>query len=125
MLANAQLVTTIPVVDMERAKKFYEDKLDLKLCETSGQGIIFEAGEDTQIYLYKRDQTKADHTVASFLVEDVESEVKRLKDKGVVFEEYDTPQIKTIDSIAVSESYKSAWFKDTEGNILAITKKNS
>ncbi|UCF13719.1 MAG: VOC family protein [Thermoplasmatales archaeon] len=125
MLVNAQLVATVPVVDLERARRFYEEKLDLNLCEINEQGIVFEAGDETQLYLYKRDQTKADHTVASFLVEDIETEVKRLKEKGVVFEEYDSPQIKTINSIATTGEYKSAWFKDTEGNILAVTKKIS
>jgi hypothetical protein len=71
--------------------------------------------------MYKRDSTKADHTVASFMVDDIEIEVNHLKEKGVIFEEYDLPNIKTINSIATSGSYKSAWFKDTEGNIIGLT----
>jgi hypothetical protein len=83
-------------------------------------GLIFQAGSKTKLYLYQRPKTKADHTVASFEVDDVETEVQNLKSKGVKFEEYDSPGIKTVNGIHYSEHYKSAWFKDTEGNILAI-----
>jgi predicted enzyme related to lactoylglutathione lyase len=121
MLFEKTVVTTIPVVDIERAKNFYEKKLELKLLEKMDEGLIFEAGNNTQLYLYKRDATKADHTVASFIVDDIENEVNHLKANGIVFEEYNLPNIKTINSIASSGKYKSAWFKDSEGNIIAIT----
>ena len=121
MLSEKTVVTTIPVVDVERAKNFYEQKLELKLCEVMDEGIIFEAGNNTQLYLYKRDSTKADHTVASFIVDDIETEVNHLKEKGVVFEEYDLPNLKTVNSISNSGEFRSAWFKDTEGNIISIT----
>jgi predicted enzyme related to lactoylglutathione lyase len=121
MLSEKIVVTTIPVVDINRAKQFYREKLELKLLEEMDEALIFQAGNNTQLYLYKRDQTKADHTVASFMVDDIENEVNHLKKRGVVFEEYDLPNIKTVDGIASSGDYKSAWFKDTEGNIIAIT----
>ena len=114
------IVTTIPVVDLPRAKTFYQDKLELNLLQEMEDGLIFEGGNDTKLYLYKRPPTKADHTIASFEVDDLESEVRTLQSKGVVFEEYNTPTIKTVNGIATHEHYKSAWFKDTEGNILAI-----
>lgn len=121
MLSEKIVVTTIPVVNIKRAKQFYREKLELKLLEEMDEALIFQAGNNTQLYLYKRDQTKADHTVASFMVDDIENEVNHLKKRGVVFEEYDLPNIKTVDGIASSGDYKSAWFKDTEGNIIAIT----
>jgi predicted enzyme related to lactoylglutathione lyase len=121
MLSENSIVTTIPVVDMERAKTFYKEKLELKLIEEMDEGLVFEAGNNTQLYLYKRDQTKADHTVASFMVGDIETEVNHLKNKGVLFEEYDLPNIKTVNSIATSGKFKSAWFKDTEGNIISVS----
>ncbi len=122
MLSSAQLVTVFPAVDLDRAKKFYTEKIGLRVSEEFSSGIIFES-EDRgyNIYIYKRGPTKADHTVASFIVDDVEKEVKDLKEKGVVFEEYDLPQTKTVDSIATSGEMKSAWFKDTEGNIISVT----
>lgn len=89
--------------------------------EESSKGIVFESSNGgPDLYIYKRGATKADHTVAGFIVEDVEKEVKELKEKGVVFEEYDTPETKTVNSIASKDGGKSAWFKDTEGNIIAI-----
>jgi len=56
-------------------------------------------------------------------VDDVAAEVAELKARGVVFEEYDTPQIKTLSSIATGGGAKTAWFKDTEGNILAVSQR--
>lgn len=114
------VVTTIPIVDIKRAKAFYQEKLELNLLQEMEDGLIFQAGSETKLYLYQRPKTKADHTVASFEVDDVETEVQNLKSKGVKFEEYDSPEIKTVNGIHYSEHYKSAWFKDTEGNILAI-----
>jgi len=114
----------IAVPNVDEAAKFYEEKLGLKVVkEDPSPGITLEAGKGTKLYIYQRGATKADHTVANFTVEDVEAEVKALKAKGVKFEEYDIPSmgIKTVNSIAVMGSYKGAWFKDTEGNILGIS----
>ncbi len=121
MLADAVLVTILPAVDLRRAKEFYTEKIGLKISEESPKGLVFESengGPD--LYIYKRGPTKADHTVAGFIVKDVEKEVKELKERGVVFEEYNTPETKTVNSIASKDKGKSAWFKDTEGNIIAI-----
>ena len=124
MLTNAPVHPTLPVVDLERAKKFYEEKLGLKVIRTDpSPGAILQAGEGTNIYLYQRAATKADHTTASFIVTDVEATVKELKAKGVVFEEIEIPSmgIKTVDGIASKGELKAAWFKDTEGNILVVS----
>ena len=77
MLVNAPVAPTIPVVDLDRASKFYEDKLGLKPCGETFQGKVYEAGKGTQIILYQREQTKADHTILGFEVEDLEKEVKK------------------------------------------------
>lgn len=121
MLGSAPLNANIPVVDIERAKQFYQEKIGLRLIEQTPAGIILEAGKGTKLFIYQRAATKADHTVDSFSVKDVEVEVKELKAKGVVFEEYDTDEIKTIDGIAAHGQHKAAWFKDTEVNILGLT----
>lgn len=124
MLKSAMVCPTLPVVDIKRARKFYEDKLGLKVIkEDPGPGLTLEAGKGTSIYLYQRAATKADHTVANFIVADIDAEVKLLKSKGVKFEEYNIPAmgIKTVNSIATMNGMKGAWFKDTEGNILGIS----
>jgi len=123
MLANAPVHPTLPVADLNRAKKFYEEKLGLKVVrEDPSPGAMLQAGEGTGLYIYQRAATKADHTAASFTVEDVEAEVKALKEKGVVFQELDMPEmgIKTVNSIATLGEMKGAWFTDTEGNILGV-----
>lgn len=123
MLTNATVHPTLPVVDLGRAQKFYEDKLGLKVIQTDpSPGALLQAGGGTGIYIYQRAATKADHTAAAFKVQDVEATVKELKAKGVVFEEVEIPGMgKTVDGVATFGDMKAAWFKDTEGNMLAIT----
>src|SRR4030042_6464719 len=101
MLKTAAVHPTLPAVDLKRARKFYEDKLGLKvIMEDPSPGIMLQAGKGTMLYIYQRAPTKADHTVASFAVDDIEAEVKELKAKGIKFEEYDMPGLKTVNSIA-------------------------
>lgn len=124
MLANSPVVAILPATDMERARSFYEDKLGLRrLPSGPSEELFFEAGVGTLLMIYRRDvPTKAEHTVAGFMVEDVEQVVEHLKGVGVEMEQYDLPGIKTNDrGIAEMEDGKTAWFTDTEGNILAIT----
>ena len=85
--------------------------------------MLFECGQGTILYVYeRRGGTKADHTLAGWLVDDVEETVQELREKGVVFEQYDRPDLKTDKrGIAEIDGAKAAWFKDTEGNILSIT----
>lgn len=125
MLSNARVHPTLPAVNLERAKNFYTDKLGLKLVrEDPGPGALFQAAGGTAIYLYLRGATKADHTVAAFEVSDFDATFKELKSKGIVFEEYNLPNLKTKDGVATMQSpggvAKAAWFKDSEGNILGI-----
>jgi len=125
MLDNPKVHPTLPVVDLERAKRFYEEKLGLKVVrEDPSPGALLQAGDGTALYIYQRAPTKADHTVAGFEVKDVEATVKELKAKGVVFEDVDFPSLKTKEGIATMATpkgeVKAAWFKDTEGNILAV-----
>ncbi len=123
MLTNSPIRPTIPVVDLDRARRFYETTLGLKPVppnnNTSGIAI-FECGNGTRMELYQRGPSKADHTVATFEVSNVEEEVNALRVKGINFEEYDMPEVKTQSGIATKGSAKAAWFKDSEGNILCI-----
>ena len=126
MLTNSPIRPTIPVVDLNRAKRFYETTLGLKPVpdnndDDAASGIaVFECGNSTLIELYQRGPSKADHTVATFEVSNIEDEVNTLRGKGVNFEEYDMPEIKTQNGIAAQGSVRAAWFKDSEGNILCI-----
>jgi len=121
MLDGALVMTMVPVVDMDRARGFYERKLGLTLKGSNRQGnVLYECGGAT-LALYKRDApTKADHTLLSWEVKDIGRMVRGLGARGVVFEEYDLPGLKTVDKVCVLGAEKAAWFKDTEGNILCI-----
>ena len=127
MLTNKPVNPTLPAVDLKRARQFYEEKLGLKVViDDPIVGLMLMAGENTYLYLYQRAATKAEHTVAQFHVDDLAAEVKELQSKGITFEEYDIPEmgLKTMNGIAKMSSpegeIKGAWFKDTEGNILAL-----
>ena len=119
-LGDSMAVTTIPVVDYPRAKRFYGETLGLRLLyetQTSGQ---FEAGQGSQISIFQRGQTKADHTVAHFEVTDVKSVVGDLESRGVQFIDYAEGPYKTTGHIAQVGPALGAWFTDTEGNILGL-----
>jgi predicted enzyme related to lactoylglutathione lyase len=125
MLTNSPIRPTIPVVDLNRAKRFYETTIGLKPVPANNDGnasgiAIFECGNGTRLELYQRGPSKADHTVATFEVSNIEEEVNALRGKGVNFEDYDMPEIKTQNGIATQGSVRAAWFKDSEGNILCI-----
>ena len=122
MLSNAMVAPTLPAVDLKRARRFYEGILGLRVVmEDPSPGIMVQAGKGTMLYVYERGATKADHTVASFAVDDVDAEMKELQKKGIKFEEYNLPGLKTVHGVATVGGMKAAWFKDTEGNILSVT----
>lgn len=123
MLNEFPVCPSIPVTDIERAVDFYQNKLGLtkRDVEMEEEAVMFEAGKGTVLYLYKRGPSKADHTLASFAVDDIEKVVDELTAKGVSFEHYDMEYIKTDEKgIATMGETKSAWFKDPDGNILGL-----
>jgi predicted enzyme related to lactoylglutathione lyase len=124
MLRNATIHAYVPVSDLGRARKFYEEKVGLKPKEESEAGVIYECGKGTWFFLYKSMGAGTSKASQAFWdVDDVEAEVAELKSRGVKFEEYDMPGVKTVNSIATGGGAKTAWFKDTEGNILAVSQR--
>ena len=125
MLRDAPIVAIVPAADIEAAKRFYGEKLDLPLADVDvpGDDAVYECGKGTQLYVYETEAGKAaKHTLAVWIVEDVEEAVEELSEKGVVFETYDMPRLKTDErGIADVDGVKAAWFKDPEGNILSVT----
>ena len=127
MLGNAAAVTMLPAVDLDRAIRYYTDVLGLKPVDIGTPpeaGLAaFTAGGGTQLALYLRGATKADHTVLTFIVADIEAELDALVSKGVKFEQYNLPDFGLVtDARGIAElgGTKNAWFKDTEGNLLAL-----
>ena len=122
MIANFKISPTIPASDLERAKAFYRDTLGLTLTQEVTGGVVFASGGGTEIFLFPSPNAgRCPTTYAGWDVDDVEAVVADLKSKGVVFEEYDTPDYKTEEGIADFGDAKAAWFKDSEGNILAVS----
>jgi len=121
MLQKSPIYPFIPVRDMIRAREFYEEKLGFKASQEVASGVVYECGDETSFFMYRTPNAgMSKASQAYWMVKDVEHEVSELKAKGVKFEEYDTPEVKTKHGIAESEGAKVAWFKDSEGNILAL-----
>ena len=121
MLKNAPIVPYIPATDVARARKFYEDKVGLVPREEAAGGVVYECGAGSWVFLYpSRGAGTSKASQAFWQVSDVEAEVAELRARGVVFEEYDMPGLKTVNGIATGGGAKAAWFKDSEGNILAV-----
>ena len=108
--------------DLARSQTFYEHKVGLQLSpETIPNHLVFETGDGTSLLVYGRPSpNKADHTQVRFWTRDIASDVKELVDRGVVFDELEMGTIKTIDHVATTPIGKSAWFKDPDGNTLAL-----
>lgn len=127
-LGNMMVAGVLRAENFERAKKFYTDVLGLKESrETAGDNPegMFEAGSGTMVEIYQRPGMPApENTTLGFAIppEKFDSIAEELRKKGVVFEEYDIPEIglKTVNGIADFDGSKAAWFKDSEGNIINI-----
>ena len=124
MLKSARIIPYIPVSDVARARKFYEDKLGLTPKEEYAGGVIYECGGGSWVFMYPSSGAGTSRASTAFwAVDDVAVEVRELKARGVVFEEYDFPGVKMENNIASAGGAKTAWFKDSEGNILAISQR--
>jgi catechol 2,3-dioxygenase-like lactoylglutathione lyase family enzyme len=120
MLKDGIAQATLPVADLERARGFWA-KVGLSPTNDLPGGIEYNASGSSSFTVYpSRNPNRGGHTQLHFRVNDIESEVADLKAKGVAFEEYDSPALKTENSIATTESGKGAWFKDEDGNTIGI-----
>lgn len=122
MLGRADAIPMIAVTDLDRARSFYEDKLGLKTKDQwGGEGATLESG-DTKVNLYRSEFAGTNKaTTLTFDVDDVEKEVGELKEKGIFFEQYDLPGLQQQGDLYVGEKgFKTAWFKDPDGNILSL-----
>ena len=120
MLENYDVLATIPAQDLERAKSFYADKLGLKPSEERPDGLRYHCGNGGFLLFQSSGKASGDHTQLGWDVDDLEATVEELRGRGVVFEEYDLPGLKTVNGIAEIAGEKGAWFKDSEGNLLAL-----
>lgn len=127
LLENAEVSTRLPAQDLERARAFYSRKLGLEPVEEREGGLRYRCGNCFSVF-QSGGRASGDHTQIAFEVGDIESVVAELRRRGVVFEEVDVPGLRTVDGIAdIEGNYPSkgvgergAWFRDSEGNLLAV-----
>lgn len=123
-LQDYKVGAMVPVTEMAKAKEFYEGQLGLSGGQEEGDGgITYDFAEGGRLHVYPSPDNagKSDATVAGFRADDVEAVVDELSSKGIGFEQYDTDQIKTNEKgIAELGDTGVAWFKDPDGNLLAV-----
>jgi predicted enzyme related to lactoylglutathione lyase len=121
MLQNSPMYAYLPAKDVARARGFYEEKLGFKPKAENAGGVVYEFADHTGCFLYPTPNAGTSRaSQAYWMVHDIEREVAELKARGVTFEEYELPGMRFEDGIARGVGGKAAWFKDTEGNILAL-----
>lgn len=129
MLEDSDVATRLPARDLARARRFYAEKLGLEPVEERPGGLRYQCGNTWFVVFASAGAPSGTHTQMGWEVRDLAATVAALRDRGVVFEEYDLPGITTVDGIAeVRGNYPSkggvgergAWFRDSEGNLLAI-----
>jgi catechol 2,3-dioxygenase-like lactoylglutathione lyase family enzyme len=129
MLNQGEVATRLPAQDLDRARAFYAEKLGLEPVEERPGGLRYRCGNSYFVVFESAGTASGTHTQMGWEVADVEATVAALRGRGVVFEEYDLPGIKTVNGIAdVAGNYPSrggvgergAWFRDSEGNLLGI-----
>jgi catechol 2,3-dioxygenase-like lactoylglutathione lyase family enzyme len=119
MLRDRRVHTTLPTQDVDGLRRFYEDTLGFEPSAIRPGVAVYRAGENT-LFVISRSGARSSgaHTQMAFTVPDVDAEVRELKARGVVFEEYEMP--KTVDSVARMPAGRGAWFKDPDGNLLGL-----
>ena len=123
MLSEAPIRAYIPASDVARARKFYEGKIGLRPKQEFSGGVIYDCG-GSEVFLYPTSNAGTSKASQAFWqVKDVEAEVAALEARGVEFEDYDLPGLTMKNHVATGGGAKTAWFKDSEGNILAVSQR--
>ena len=128
MLKSGTVATRLPAQDLRRARRFYSEKLGLEPVEERPGGLLYQCGSGKFALFESAGAASGSHTQMGWQVEDIEAVVAELRRRGVVFEEYDVPGLRTVNDIAeIQGNYPSigvgergAWFRDSEGNLLGI-----
>jgi catechol 2,3-dioxygenase-like lactoylglutathione lyase family enzyme len=128
MLNEGRVATRLPAQDLERARAFYAEKLGLEPVEERPGGLRYVCASGEFALFASAGGASGDHTQMGWEVDDIEATVTELRSRGVIFEEYDLPGLRTVDGIAdIEGNYPSkgigergAWFRDSEGNMLGI-----
>jgi catechol 2,3-dioxygenase-like lactoylglutathione lyase family enzyme len=120
VITATMAVATIPVTDLDRAKQFYRDTIGLTLLWETPVAVRFRCGPVSEISVFKRPPVSAQHTLAHFEVDDIETEVQALTAGGVEFIDYTEGPLLTTEHIAQLGPARAAWFRDPDGNTLGL-----
>ena len=130
MLQTARVAARLPAQDLERARRFYSEKLGLEPVEERPGGLLYRSANGCEFALFQSaGASPGTFTQMGWEVDDIEATVRELKERGVVFEEVDVPGLKTVGGIAdIEGAYPSTgatgerggWFRDSEGNMLGV-----
>lgn len=122
MLQQAPMYSYIPTRDLARARRFYEEKVGLRPKEETNGGVVYEFAGGTAGFLYPTPNAGTSQASQAFWsVDDVDAVIQWLKARGVQFEQYpDMPGERSAQGAVTAGGAKAAWFKDSEGNIMAL-----
>lgn len=121
MLHDFPIYVYIPARDMARARQFYETKVGLKAKQEINGGVVYEFAQGTAAFLYPTPNAGTSQASQAFWsVDDVDQVIEKLEARGVKFEDYDMPGQKSASGAITAGGAKAAWFKDSEGNIMAL-----
>lgn len=121
-LQDAPFSVVLPATDIKRAHDFYQQVLGLEVEDAPASGGFFVvAGKGTRALVYETTAPHGQATAAGFVVDDIDAAVADLRSRGVDFQDYDMPQMKTVNGIAdLGPMGRAAWFMDSEGNTINI-----
>jgi catechol 2,3-dioxygenase-like lactoylglutathione lyase family enzyme len=120
MLGTAMVVATIPVTDLDRARHFYGDTLGLTFLWDNPASVRFGCGGGTELSVFRRGPSTADHTLAHFEVSDIDAVIRDLEERGVTFIDYGDGPLQTTGHIAKLGPARVAWFHDPDGNTVGL-----
>lgn len=119
MLTRAHPI--LPAADLKRFRTYYHDRLGLDPAEEH-DGMLVYRGSGSEFEVYETENAgTAKNTQMVWMTDDLDAEMRRLRDAGIEFEDFEIPGMKTEKGVVVTDEMRSAWFRDSEGNILCIT----
>lgn len=119
-----ELHTVLPAANLQRARTFYHDKLSLDPDQVVDGSLMYHLSPEMGFEIYETSNAgTAQNTQMGWMSDDLESEMSTLRERGVVFEEYDVPGMKTVSGVATMDGMKAAWFRDSEGNFICISQR--
>jgi predicted enzyme related to lactoylglutathione lyase len=120
MFESARAYSVLPASDLERAVRFWKDTFDLDPAMTDETGVLFEIGGARVLVYETQFAGTARNTAFGIDTDDLEAAMSELRSRGIEFADYDLPGLSTVDGVAELDGMRSAWFTDSEGNIIAV-----